>query len=117
MSLKIADYLFYGPFLVEKVRIRGNQVPVVFAVVCRRGEPWNPTYRLMDIGYSGSDGLVLADHPDRRSWEDGNIGELEVYLYDAPASQGFDDNARAELVREIKEWLDPRAGLIPLSGG
>ena len=40
MGLKIGGYLFSGPFDIEKAEIRKHQKPVVFAIICREGQPW-----------------------------------------------------------------------------
>lgn len=117
MSLKIAGYLFYGPFQVEKVKVRGNQIPVIVAVVCRTGEPWNPAFRLIDMDCSGADGLVLGEHPRRGTWQCDDGGELEAYLFDAPAREGFTDASRRRLIDEISSKMVPLHGNIPLGGG
>lgn len=118
MSIKIAGHLFYGPFEIEKVKLRGNQIPVVVAVVCRAGEPWNPTFRLVDMDCSGANGLILADHPRRVVWERESAGgHLEAYLLDTPASQGFTETSRRELISDICSKVVPPYGNIPLSGG
>jgi hypothetical protein len=117
MSLKIANYLFYGPFLVEKIKVRANQTPIVFAIVCRTGEPWNPAFRLIDIGASSPEGLVLAAHPHRALWDRENNGELEVYLYDTPASDGFTPEKRQNVVENVRAKVGTPHGNIPISGG
>jgi hypothetical protein len=114
MGLKIANHLFYGPFPLDTVTVRANQAPVVFAVVCKGGEPWLPTFRLVDIGASPDDGFVLAQHPRRPEWEAAD-GELQVYLLDIPRKQG-DAHYRSRLAEEIRTALAP-SGDIPLSGG
>jgi hypothetical protein len=115
MSLKIADHLFYGPFPVDSVTVRANQAPVVFAIVCKGGEPWLPTFRLVDIDHSGDDGVVVAQHPRRRDWDAANDGELQAYLLDVPRKQG-DAQHRRMLAEAIRAALAP-SGEIPLSGG
>ena len=115
MSLKIADHLFYGPFPVDTVTVRANQTPVVFAIVCKGGEPWLPTFRLVDIDCSPDEGVVLAQHPRRREWDRANDGELQVYLLDVPRKQG-DAQYRRQLAGEIRSALAPSGGDIPLSG-
>ncbi len=97
--------------------MRGNQIPVIVAVVCRAGEPWNPTFRLIDMDCSGPNGLVLSDHPRRAAWEGESDGHLEVYLLDAPASQGFSETSRRALIADICSKVVPPHGQIPLSGG
>ncbi|UTD29100.1 hypothetical protein [Bradyrhizobium sp. WD16] len=117
MSLKIADFLFYGPFQVATIKVRANQTPVIFAIVCRAGDPWNPTFRLIDIGASPAEGLVLAEQPQRTFWDQENDGELEAYLYDTPASAGFNAEKRTQIVDDIRAQIGPPRGTIPISGG
>jgi hypothetical protein len=114
MGLKIANHLFYGPFAIDAVAVRANQAPVVFAIVSKGGEPWLPTFRLVDIGGSPDEGVALAQHPQRRAWEAAE-GELQVYLLDVPRKQG-DAQRRRSLADEIRATLGP-GGEIPLSGG
>jgi hypothetical protein len=116
MGLKIANHLFYGPFPVDTVTVRANQAPVVFAIVSRGGEPWLPTFRLIDIGASGDDGIVLAQHPRRAAWTADPNGELQAYLLDVPRKQ-VDAEHRRRLAEEIRAALAPAGGDIPLSGG
>ncbi|MGD0720819.1 MAG: hypothetical protein ABR970_07190 [Roseiarcus sp.] len=117
MSLKIAEFLFYGPFQIAKIKVRANQAPVVYAIVCRAGDPWNPTFRLIDIGASPAEGFVLAEQPQRTLWDQENDGELEAYLYDTPASGGFTAETRAQMVNGIRARIGPPSGAIPISGG
>src|SRR5262245_2315140 len=114
MGLKIADHLFYGPFAVDAVTVRANQAPVVFAIVSKGGEPWLPTFRLVDIGASPDDGIALAQHPQRHAWNAAE-GETQVYLLDVPRKQA-DARRRRSLADEIRAALGP-SGNIPLSGG
>jgi len=116
MSLKIADFLFYGPFQISKIKVRANQAPVIYAIVCRAGDPWNPTFRLIDIGASPVEGFVLAEHPQRDVWDQENDGELEAYLYDAPASEGFTADRRSQIVDDIRAKIGPPRGAVPISG-
>jgi hypothetical protein len=116
MGLKIADYLFYGPFPIDDVRVRANQAPVVFAIVCKGGEPWLPTFRLVDIDHSPDDGVVVAQHQRRSDWERANDGVLQVYLLDVPKREGGESRRRA-LAEEIRAALAPTGGDIPLAGG
>jgi hypothetical protein len=115
MGLKIADHLFYGPFPVDTVTVRANQTPVVFAIVAKGGEPWLPTFRLVDIDHSPDEGVVVAQHPRRAEWDLAD-GELQVYLLDVPRKQG-DARRRRLLAEEIRTALAPSGGDIPLSGG
>ena len=116
MGLKISGRLFYGPYPIEKVVVKKNHAPAVFAIVSRTGDPWNPLYRLIDVGFSGSDGMVLADHPCRVEWEGENDGVLQVYLLDLKRREG-DPAVRAQaIIEEYRERYRPPKGFVSLAG-
>jgi hypothetical protein len=106
----------YGPSPIDKVVIKSNHPPAVFAIVSRTGEPWNPQFRLIDVGFSGTDGMVLADHARRAEWAAENDGALQVYLLDLKRHEG-DPAARAQaIIEEYRERYDPPKGFISLAG-
>ena len=116
MGLKISGRLFYGPSPIDKVVIKSNHPPAVFAIVSRTGEPWNPQFRLIDVGFSGTDGMVLADHARRAEWAAENQGVLQVDLLDLKRHEG-DPAARAQaIIEEYRERYDPPKGFISLAG-
>src|SRR5438876_282897 len=116
MGLKISGRLFYGPSTIDKVVIKKNHAPAVFAIVSRTGEPWNPQFRLIDVDFSGTEGIVLADHPRRTEWEVENDGALQVYLLDLKRHEG-DPTARAQaIIKEYREHYRPPKGYISLAG-
>lgn len=116
MSLKIASYLFYGPFSIDKVKVRANQTPVVFAIVKKSGKPWLPSFHLVDIDASPDEGIVLAEHPRRSQWEAAGQEELQVYLLDVPKAEG-DLAHRQRIAQEARVALEPLQGEISLAGG
>tara|TARA_A100001015_G_C15030764_1_gene733101 strand:- start:836 stop:1177 length:342 start_codon:yes stop_codon:yes gene_type:complete len=113
MALKLGNHLFYGPFLIEKVNIRQNQTPVIFAIVSKSGEAWNPEFRLVDAGASGEGGLILSAHPNFAQWHN-QVGELQVYLLDVRGSSAKGLAAREKLAKEIAEFFAPPDNIIPL---
>jgi hypothetical protein len=116
MGLKISGRLFYGPSPIDKVVIKKNHAPAVFAIVSRTGDPWNPLFRLIDVGFSGTEGIVLADHPRRSQWEAENDGVLQVYLLDLKRHEG-DPTARAQaIIEEYRQRYEPPNGFISLAG-
>jgi hypothetical protein len=116
MGLKISGRLFYGPSAIDKVVIKKNHAPAVFAIVSRTGDPWNPLFRLIDVGFSGTDGMVLAEHPLRAAWEAENDGVLQVYLLDLKRHEG-DPAARAQaIIEEYRQHYQPPRGFISLAG-
>jgi len=115
MGLKIAGHLFYGPFPVEKVAIKKNHTPALFAIVCRTGESWNPTFRLIDIGFSGADGITLAQHPPRAAWVAENDGLLQVYLLEIEAHEGDVGSRAAAIIELCRNRYQPPRGIISLA--
>lgn len=116
MSLKIADHLFYGPYPLDKVKLRANQTPAVIAIVCKSGEPWLPTFHLVDVMASPDEGIVVAEHPRRPQWQAAREGELQVYLLDVPKSEGDLDHRR-RVADRVRATLEPMRGEISLAGG
>lgn len=115
MSLKICGYLFYGPFELAQTVVKPNHTPVVFAIVCRDGEPWDPIFRLIDVGYSDAQGIQFASHPDRATWQAAcGGGSLGVYLFDAAPQDGFNETVRRDLAQRIRVDLEPPQGRIPI---
>src|SRR5262249_8583784 len=113
VGLKIAGRLFYGPFVIEKIKLRANQHRVVFAIVAKRGEPWNPDFRLVHAEASPPGGIVLAEHPARAGWSGGS-GELQVYLLDLEHAAQADADAAA-ILHDIHAVCPPPDGAIALS--
>lgn len=116
MGLTIGNHLFYGPFQVEKVVIRKNHHPAVFAVVSRAGEPWNPTFRLLDVGYSGPAGMIAAEHPLLSEWLEANDGALQIYLYDLDPKGGQAAERAAVVIDELIGRYQPPRGVISIGG-
>jgi len=113
MSLKICDYLFYGPFKVAETIVRANHVPVVYAIIAKEGKPWDPVFRLIDVGYSPASGLVFSEHPDHARWGTLSTGTLGVYLLDV-AGDTPDASHRRTIADTIRTRLDPPNGLIQI---
>src|SRR5262249_27233952 len=116
MGLKISGRLFYGPSPIDKVVIKKNHPPALFAIVSRTGDPWNPTFRLIDIGFSGAEGMVLADHPRRSQWEAENDGALQVYLLDLKRHEGDPAERAHAIIEEFRQRFDSPRGFISLAG-
>ena len=82
MSLKLAGYLFTGPFPIATTEIRANQVPVVFAIVAKGGLSWAPVVRVIDVGASPDEGLRFAS----KDWKPHAGETVGVYLFYAARS-------------------------------
>lgn len=115
MGLKIAGTLFYGPHSLDEVIVKKNHHPAIYAIVCRTGEPWNPLFRLLDIDFSGTQGMVLADDPRRQQWERENDGLLQVYLLDLKRRDGEISEQAKTVIAECRRRYQPPKGFISLA--
>lgn len=109
MALKLAGHLFTGPFPIDTTEVRSNQSPVVYAIIAKAGDPWSPTFRVVDVGFSDASGVRFADLPNRASWSAQNGAQLGVYLYYAPRSEYSDEQRRA-LAENLRQRYDPPNG-------
>jgi hypothetical protein len=116
MSLKILSHLFTGPLDINTTKVRANQDPAVFAIVCRSGKPWNPEFSLIEVGKSSPDGTEFKNHPNRKEWASLCGGEASVYLLSVPNALKQDSDPRDEIVSEISQSLKPPGGAIPIHG-
>lgn len=115
MGLKISGRLFYGPSPVDQVVVKKNHSPAVFAIVSRSGESWNPIFRLLDVGYSGDEGMILSDHPKVGQWEAENDGALQVYLLDLKRKDGDPAERAKAIIDEFCAKYQPPKGIISLA--
>lgn len=107
MALKLAGHLFTGPFPIDSTEVRSNQVPVVYAIIAKDGEPWAPTFRVLEVGFSENTGLRFADLPTRASWLAGT--QVGVYLFYAPRSE-YSLDQRREMAASLRQKFDPPNG-------
>jgi len=116
MSLKIKNFLLTGPFGIDETTVRANQDPAVFAIVSKGGEPWNPTFKVLDVGETGDAGTVFANHPNRSAWAEGADGKLGIYFLTFSRKDGHAAASRLAVVEQIREALKATGGVIPLQG-
>jgi len=111
MALKIAGNLFTGPVAVEKCVVRENQIAAVYAIVAKEDPPWNPQFRLVAVGETGTNGMVFADHPDRAQWAGQSDGRAVVYLCPVGEKHGG-ASRRRDIVRNILDQYAPPDAII-----
>lgn len=116
MGLKIGGYLFSGPFDIEKAVIRKHQKPVVFAIISREGQPWDPVFRIIDIDASGAEGIQFADEPRRAEWEREGSGENGVYYYEFENREDNTPERREQIVSRLREDFPPPDSVVPIDG-
>jgi hypothetical protein len=109
MALKLGGYLFTGPFSVETTEVRANHTPVVYAVIAKGGEPWAPTFRVIDLGFSEDAGTRFADLPDRALWLSEGGPQVGIYLFYAPRSEYSVEQRRA-MAERLRQTYDPPNG-------
>lgn len=103
MALKIAGYLFTGPYEIEKTIVRRNHAPVVYAILSKEGPPWDPIFRVIEVGASGDDGISFSSDQRRDSWKIAAKGQLCLYLMPLEGSDGKDPAIRKQLATEISK--------------
>jgi hypothetical protein len=109
MALKLSGYLFTGPFPIDTTEVRGNQVPVVYAIIAKGGEPWAPSFRVLDIGFSEDTGVRFADLPNCALWTEQYGGQASVYLFYAPRSE-YSGADRLAFATALRKAYDPPNG-------
>jgi hypothetical protein len=117
MALKIAGRLFTGPYSLDESRVRKNQPAAVYAIISRSGEPWNPTFRLIDVDETGEQDVHFRTHRKRPEWERHDDGELSIYFFYMSVRAGHTADERRRLVDAIKIQYDPPNGMISLAAG
>ena len=111
MALKLSGYLFTGPFPLDTTEVRSNQAPVVYAIIEKAGEPWAPSFRVIEIGFSEDSGLRFSSLPKQESWVPGSGTKFSVYLFYAPRS-GFSRNDRQRIASELQQAYNPPHGFV-----
>lgn len=111
MSLKLAGYLFTGPFPIDKTEIRANQGPALYAIIGKGGPAWAPNFRVVDIGQSPEHGILFVEHPDRASWSAKPGESLAVYLFYARRSE-YSATDRERMVGELRRQYNPPNGSV-----
>ena len=109
MALKLSNLLFTGPFPIDTTEVRNNQAPVVYAIIAKGGEPWAPSFRVIDIGFSEDNGLRFAELPHRAQWAQQYGDQAGVYLFYAPRSEYSVEQRRA-MAESLRQRYDPPNG-------
>jgi len=109
MALKLSGHLFTGPFPIDTTEVRSNQAPVVYAIIAKGGEPWAPSFRVIDIGFSEDRGVRFADLPNRAAWIAEGGAQVAVYLFYAPKSEYSLEERRA-MAEQLQRTHDPPNG-------
>jgi hypothetical protein len=111
MALKLASYLFTGPFPLDATKVRSNQQPVVYAIIVKEGEPWAPSFRVLDVGFSEDSGIDFSNHASYSRCRASSHGSPSVYLFYAPRSK-YTMADRQQIAAEIWEKYKPANGTM-----
>lgn len=109
MALKIAGFLFTGPIAIEKCVVRENQIAAVFAVISKEDPPWDPRFRLIAVGETGSKGMAFAEHPDRESWNRDSGNQVTIYLFSVSETEGGAARRRGIVSNILDQYTPPDA--------
>jgi hypothetical protein len=109
VSIKVQGLLFSGPYDLQKTTVRQNHVAVVYLVVDKVGEAWDPKYDILDVGETGGRTVEFGSHPKLAAWRAASRGQVSLYFYSPEAGSGDAAASRARIVAEIGADL-PGAG-------
>lgn len=117
MSLKITDQLFTGPFDLAKARRRSNHPAVVYAVISRGGEPWDPVFQLIDIGDTSGRDTDFVELAVSADWASHAASDLQIYFLDTLPDGENTLEMRTDIISRIREKLNPPHGTISMAAG
>ena len=107
MSIKVQGLLFSGPYDLDKTTVRQNHVAVVYLVVDKVGEAWDPKYEILDVSETGGQTVEFKSHPKLADWRAASKGQVSLYFYSPEAGSGDAAAIRARIVAEIRADLPP----------
>ncbi len=81
MSLKVKGLLFSGPYELTGTTVRHNHSPVVYIVVDKAGEAWDPKYTAIYTDETAGKTVVFKDHPELNNWLKAAKGTVSLYFY------------------------------------
>ena len=81
MSLKVKGLLFSGPYELDGTTVRHNHSPVVYIVVDKSGEAWDPRYTAIYVDETGGKTVVFKEHPELNNWQNAAKGKVSLYFY------------------------------------
>lgn len=102
MSIKVQGLLFSGPYDLDKTTVRHNHSPVVFVVVDKVGEAWDPKYDILDVGETGGQTVEFKNHPEITRWRAAGKGQVSLYFYTPEPGTADAAVVRARIVGEIR---------------
>lgn len=105
MSIKVQGLLFSGPYDLEKTTVRHNHVAVVYVVVDKVGEAWDPKYRILDVAETGGQTVAFKDHPKLAEWKAASKGQVSLYFHSPEAGARDAAAIRTRIVAEIRADL------------
>ena len=110
MSIKVKGLLFTGPYELETTTVRHNHTAVVYIVVDKIGEPWDPKYRVMDVDETAGNSVDFKLHPELSNWKAAAKGKVCLYFYTPDVDTGDRAAIRQNVVSMIRSEL--QTGLV-----
>jgi hypothetical protein len=116
MALKISGHLFTGPYDLDKTVVRRNHLPVIYAVLSKEGPPWDPMFRVIDVGASGEEGIAFGLDARRDGWKAGAKGQVCLYMMPLETSEYRTLEEREALADALRAQHAPPNDIIGISG-
>lgn len=116
MSLKLSGLLFSGPFDPADTIVRSNKPACVFAVISREGKPYDPRFRVIDIGDTAGQTVAFRDNPRLDRWRQESTGELGLYFYRPDAKEPQATRLRQIAINELIAFYAPPNGIVAMDG-
>jgi hypothetical protein len=110
MSIKVKGLLFTGPYELETTTVRRNHTAVVYIVVDKVGEAWDPKYRIMDVDETAGNSVEFKSHPELANWKAAARGKICLYFYTPDVDSGDLAAIRQNVVTMIRSEL--QTGLV-----
>ena len=110
VSIKVKGLLFTGPYELEATTVRRNQAAVVYVVVDKIGEAWDPKFKVLHVGDTAGDTVEFKLHPELPTWNAMAKGKLGLYFHRPEPQQGDPAIARQTITAEIS--ADLKDGLV-----
>lgn len=108
MSLKLSNHLFTGPFDVLSHVVRKNHRLQLFAIVLKSGEPWAPSFDVIETGVANNSPLSDPEDVQRKAWSESCGGENCLYLL-SPDLRAYPANERENVLKLILQEVQVRS--------
>ena len=105
MSIKVKGLLFTGPYELETTTVRHNHAAVVYIVVDKIGEAWDPKYKVMHVDETAGKTVEFKLHPELANWKAVAKGKVSLYFHSPDVVSGDLAAIRQNVVSAIRSEL------------